>query len=245
MSNSAVTIESRQIILSTIDAGVKKRESVPSAPPASIKHREIVRKTWKNCVCNQVVEPLRYLKPQTLDELIHIIVTAQEEKCKVKAVGSGHSFSDIVQTSDFLIDCHALNRPIPLEKELLYAPNVLKEKEYNIDHLVQVENGITIRDLNQYLDKHKLALVNMGGFDAQTIAGVISTSTHGTGIGLGPIASSVASLVIVGEKGLVYRIEPSNGITDPLKYKLQYPANELVQNDDFFNAVLVSMGCMG
>lgn len=221
------------------------KESVPEKNKASGVLWKTKRRTWQNCVCNQIIEPLMYLKPRTLDELIEIIIKAQENNCKVKAVGSGHSFSDIVQTSDFLVDCHSLNSAILLDKSLLYDQQVLEKKGYDVKHLVHVENGITIKDLNKYLDKNNLALANMGGYDAQTIAGVVSTSTHGTGIGLGPIASSVASIILVGERGTVYRIEPSDGITDAVKYKARFADNELVQDDDFFNAVLVSMGCMG
>lgn len=150
-----------------------------------------------------------------------------------------------MQTSDILFDCHSLNNSIPLDKDILYNQDILNNKGYNLNHLVHVENGIRIRNLNNYLDENNLALENMGAYDAQTIAGVISTSTHGTGISLGPIASSVASVILVGELGTIYRIEPSSGITDPEKYEITYPDNTLIQNDDFFNAVLVSMGCMG
>lgn len=203
------------------------------------------RKKWQNCVEIETVEPLLYAKPQTLAELVATVVHAQENKCKIKAVGSGHSFSDIVQTSDVLVDCHGLNNPIPLDKDLLHDPDTLTRMGYGLNHLVHVENGMTVRALNVYLNENKLALENMGGYDGQTIAGVISTSTHGTGIELGPIASGVASIVLVGEWGTIYRIEPSKGITNLHKYEARFPNNTLVQDDDFFNAVLVSMGCMG
>lgn len=220
------------------------KECVPETSP--VKKGQIKqRKRWKNYVSNQIVEPLQYRKPVSLEELVEIMGDAQKRGCKVKAIGSGHSFSDIVQTTDILIDCHGLNRPIPLKEELLHDEETLTKMGYNLDHLVHVENGMRILDLNNYLDKKGLALENMGGYDGQTIAGVVSTSTHGTGITLGPIADSVASMIVVGEKGKVYRIEPSNGITDPAMYRRTFPDNELVQEDDFFNAVVVSMGCMG
>lgn len=219
-------------------------ESIP-AMTLSKKVAKSKRRKWQNCVCNQIVEPLLYLKPQTLDELIDAVRYAQKNKCKIKAVGSGHSFSDIVQTSDILINCHSLNHPITLDESLLYSRDILNNKGYDLKHLVHVENGIKIRDLNNYLDKKSLALENMGGYDGQTIAGVLSTSTHGTGIGFGPIASSVASIILVGELGSIYRIEPANGITDYEKYKTALPDNTLIQDDVYFNAVLVSMGCMG
>ena len=69
--------------------------------------------------------------------------------------------------------------------------------------------------MNAYLDGRGLALSNMGGYDHQTIAGVISTSTHGSGITFGPLNDFVRSLDIVAAGGVVYRIEPSDGPTDP------------------------------
>ena len=48
--------------------------------------------------------------------------------------------------------------------------------------LLCAESGITIEGLNKALDKAGKALVNMGAYDGQTLAGAISTSTHGTSI---------------------------------------------------------------
>lgn len=204
-----------------------------------------VRRTWKNCVGNQVVKPLKYFKPESLTELTDIIKTAEKENYTVRAIGSGHSFSDILQTTDYLINCHALNKVLELNESVLKNKELLIQNKANPELLVHVENGITIKAINKFLDSKKLALYNMGGYDAQTIAGVIATSTHGTGIGLGPIASSVESIILVGEGGVIHRIEPGNGITDPEKYKNKFPHNVLIQDDQWFNTVLVSMGCTG
>ncbi|HMS66458.1 MAG TPA: FAD-binding protein [Ignavibacteria bacterium] len=224
----------------------KYLESVPkntSSVKTKIEFQS--RKRWYNCVKSQIVEPLRYYKPASLSELTEIIRYAGEKGFRVKAVGSGHSFSPIMQTTDFLINCHSMNKIIELDKNILKTDSYFKEKQIEFKHIAHVENGISIKELNNFLDTKDLALINMGGFDAQTIAGVISTSTHGTGITLGPIASSVLSIILVGESGKIFRIEPEDGISDPEKYRQKYPDNTLIQENDFFNAVLVNMGCMG
>ena len=64
-----------------------------------------------------------------------------------------------------------------------------------------------LRELNRHLDDNGLALSNMGGYDAQTVAGVMSTATHGSGIAFGPIADAVRSLELVASGGRVIRIE--------------------------------------
>ena len=106
------------------------------------------------------------------------------------------------------------------------------------------ESGITIKDLNNALNKAGRALANMGAYDGQTLAGAISTSTHGTGIRLGPIASSVRSLVLVSENKTVYQIEPTKGITEPKRSAQVKPDIVLKQDDEWFNSNVVAMGCM-
>ena len=51
------------------------------------------RQTWKNHTANQVVQPLQYLHPKTYQELLNIVNYAKANNLKVKAIGSGHSFS--------------------------------------------------------------------------------------------------------------------------------------------------------
>jgi hypothetical protein len=103
-----------------------------------------------------------------------------------------------------------------------------------------------IRDLNRWLEReHGLALSNMGGYDGQTVAGVISTSTHGSGLRFGPLSDFVRSADLVAARGKRYRIERAGGPTDPERWRAERPDWELVQDDDRFGAVRVGMGCLG
>jgi L-gulono-1,4-lactone dehydrogenase len=104
---------------------------------------------------------------------------------------------------------------------------------------------MTRHDLNAALYQRGLALINMGSFDGQTLAGVISTSTHGSGITLGGFPSAVEGLIVVKGDGQVVQIEPSNGITDPAKFSSQGGNVELIQNDKFFKASIVGIGSLG
>jgi hypothetical protein len=141
-------------------------------------------------------------------------------------------------TGGFLVKTHGLNRVLDVRAEPLR--DGVDER-----HLVYTEAGIRLRELNRALDENDLALSNMGGYDAQTLAGVISTSTHGSGLDFGPIADSIRSLDVVGSGGTVYRIEPDRGPTDRGAFDARYPERKLVQDDRWFNAALVGMGCMG
>jgi L-gulono-1,4-lactone dehydrogenase len=198
----------------------------------------VTRQTWENCTGNQVAQPLGYFRPGSLDELRDIVERGRESGCKVKAIGSGHSFSDITLTTDFMIDTHSLNHVLDLEAGLL-------KDSTEPNNLFKAECGIIIQDLNDTLDQKGLGLLNMGGYDGQTIAGVISTSTHGSGLSLGPLSSAVVSLVLLTADNKLIQIEPADGITDPARFIAAHPEIQLKQDDDWFHSVVVSMGCMG
>ena len=69
--------------------------------------------------------------------------------------------------------------------------------------LAKVEGGIVIRDLSEALAREGLALENLGDIDVQTVAGAISTATHGTGERFGNISSQVEALELVTADGSV------------------------------------------
>ena len=94
----------------------------------------------------------------------------------VKAVGTGSSWSRLTSTRDILIDMKNLNRfltPKPTNR------NDNLQKEY-VD--IEVEGGMQVLSFVEKLDKvYGLALPMMGNYAGQTVAGVASTSTHGSG----------------------------------------------------------------
>ena len=250
-------------------------KSQQSSAPSTGMHQK-----WSNQLSNQVVEPLQYWYPKSLNDptdkqsLISCITQALVGGTTVKAAGSGHSYSDVATTPGFFVDTHGLcavsssSAPITgqLSQDVLQSPlslalSAIDWPSYDPENnhaLIEVEAGITIKNLNQELQNRNLGLMNMGGYDGQTIMGAISTSTHGSGIGLGPFPDMLRSLVLAttgtwnGESfsgsspsnGVnLYRIEPSQGITDPKKYS--DPQIKLIQDDACFQAAICNMGCFG
>jgi hypothetical protein len=196
------------------------------------------RKTWRNHTRNQHCDPLRICVPESLDDLVEVVGEARDRRTTVRAVGSGHSWSDAALTGGFLLEPRGLDQPLDLEPELLTAAARGKT-------LVRVEAGMRIRELNKHLDGQGLALSQMGGYDGQTVAGVISTSTHGSGNEFGPLSDFVRSLDLVAGDGGVYRIEPDDGPTDEDAYGQRYPERRLVKDDHWFRAAVVGIGCLG
>ncbi|MEL7002279.1 MAG: FAD-binding protein [Bacteroidota bacterium] len=193
-------------------------------------------KVWRNTIKKFGGRIPYYAIPKSLEDISTLICRAESENKRVKAVGSGHSFSDVAVPQVYLVDLKRLNQELPLDK------SQIKSGHQN-DHLVHVEGGMTVQRFNKRMDKKGLCVTNMGGIDNQTLAGAISTGTHGTGIDLPSFPGMVRSLVLVTSGGQKLRIEPTQGITDPTNHN--EPGIELIQNDKKFYSTIVSLGCFG
>ena len=196
-------------------------------------------KTWQNYVATQTAEPFEIACPKTRADLQAALAKATAVGCPVRAAGSHHAWSDAALTDGIAIETHGLlETPGPADATLLKNPA-------DAATLWRVSGGMTIRDLNTALDQQGLALINMGGFDGQTLAGVISTSTHGSGLSLGAFPSFVEALIVINADGQAMQIEKTNGITDPAKFAAHGGDVQLIQNDKIFNASVVGIGCLG
>jgi L-gulonolactone oxidase len=78
--------------------------------------------------------------------------------------------------------------------------------------LVKVAAGTVLADLNERLHEIGLAMENLGDIDRQTIAGAISTGTHGTGARLRNISAQVEGIELVLADGTLREL---SGAGDP------------------------------
>jgi hypothetical protein len=113
--------------------------------------------------------------------------------------------------------------------------------------LVLVEAGIKVRALCEWLDARKLSPKTLGGSAGQSIAGAISTGTHG-GDDAPPIADMVKAIHLVTAGGRELWIErAADPLTDSAALAAAVPclADGIIRDDDWFDSVLVSVGRMG
>ncbi|KAK4109112.1 FAD-binding domain-containing protein [Canariomyces notabilis] len=199
---------------------------------------------WVNSIGEQGCTPLKKVKPQSLQDVVDVVNEARQLGQRVRAVGSGHSFSDVATTDDaVLVNPILLNDVRAVDAQLLRDGAVKEEG----NTLLYVQAGITVKNLKVELDNRGLALINMGGYDGQTISGTLSTGTHGSGITFGPLASFAHAIILVSESGTVYQIEPGAGITDPSKFTggLDTVPITLIQSDAWYRTAHTSLGCLG
>lgn len=141
---------------------------------------------WRNWAGNQSAAPIEIATPASVEELANVIGRAAVAGRRVKAVGSGHSFSGIAVADDLQIHLERLQGITSVDRET---------------GRVRVLAGTRLADLNPLLWTLGLAMPNLGDIDAQTIAGAIATGTHGTGAGLPGLAAAVRAIRIVTADG--------------------------------------------
>ncbi|HEX5375859.1 MAG TPA: D-arabinono-1,4-lactone oxidase, partial [Solirubrobacterales bacterium] len=144
--------------------------------------------SWRNWAGDQACTPLELVRPGTREELAEAVGRAVAAGRKVGVAGSGHSFTEAAKTDGTMVDVSALSGVIDADPG---------------SGLVRVGAGTVLADLNGELHRLGLAMENLGDIDRQTIAGAISTGTHGTGAKLGNISSQVEALELVLADGSV------------------------------------------
>ncbi len=166
---------------------------------------------WQNWARNQTACPAMIEHPADVDDVARLVEQAAAAGRRVKVAGSGHSFTGAAVTDGTLLHLDRLDSLLEADAET---------------GLVTVQAGMTLHALNRTLASAGLAMSNLGDIDLQTVAGAISTGTHGTGTRLGGLATQVRGLQIVLGDGSV----------------VQCSATE---RPDLFSAARVGLGALG
>lgn len=217
--------------------------------------REVPFSNWHRNIQKNILQ----YTPSTISDVIKAVRFAELANHKIGMQGAAWSYTNctVSNSTTLLINttylCREINDIIPIalaENPLFDSPE--DGLVANSRALVHVQAGIKIFQLNILLESKGLAVRSLGGNCGQSIAGAISTGTHGGDINIRPIADSIMALHIVGTGGQQWWIErETKQITDPNKMKLLREEGvlcesmKIVYDDDLFNSCLVSMGSAG
>ncbi len=166
---------------------------------------------WQNWAGNVTAEPAERLRPRSESEVSSVVARVATAGGRAKVIGSGHSFTPAAVTDGTLLDVGRLRGVLGVDRDAL---------------TVRVGAGTVLADLNEELHGLGLALPNLGDIAYQTVAGAISTGTHGTGAAFGGLAAQVVGFRLVDGSGVVHDCSPSS-------------------NGDIFDLARVSVGALG
>lgn len=201
-----------------IDAGVLQRSTAeleklvkPVVLPSSSPKAK-----FQNWGRSFVSTPAKVFAPTTVTHCAAIVELARRQGVKLRAIGRAHSPSDLPFTAGWAMRMEGLNGVVDISHQ---------------DCTITALAGTYISDIHEALDsaQPRLAMCNVGSISEQTIAGLISTATHGTGI-LFPVVSSYVSKFT---------------ILCPLPQGTQHLTCSRQQHPELFNATLCGLGATG
>ena len=143
---------------------------------------------WRNWVGNQSCIRAERGAPSSEDELCSMVGDATGRGVNVRVAGSGHSFTPVALTNGLHLTLSGMKGVKSIDQE---------------KRRVTAAAGTTINELVKVLKREGLSMVNQGDIDSQALAGALTTGTHGTGLTLGNLASSIVGLRLVQPNGEV------------------------------------------
>jgi FAD/FMN-containing dehydrogenase len=175
----------------------------------------------------------------TTEKIQSMIGDAADDGEHLRALGGGWSFSRVAVTKGRLLNTKPLNWMFTISSRNV-SPNYAGERT----NLLFAQCGTGIMELNDYLKSQRKSLKTTGASNGQTIAGALSTGTHGSAIDVGAIPNYVVGLhLIVGRSRHVWLERESYPVVS--NAFVNRLGAELIRDDTLFNAALVSFGSFG
>lgn len=188
----------------------------------SFRTTKVFHRTWAGTFYCQ---PQAIFQPTNLEEIQELIKQAKAHGKTIMTVGSGHSPSDLTMTKEWLCNLDKFDKV--LKQEEFYGPTAEGSAEKEVKFVdLTVEAGCRVYQLNDYLKEHALAIQNLGSISDQSIAGLISTGTHGSSKYHGLVSQQVVEIKLLNGNGEL--ITASS-----------------VENEEIFRAALLSLGKIG
>jgi len=181
------------------------RDREPASPPATDGQDHLL---WRNWSGVQSSYPATRAAPGDEGELVQLLKTAQGP---IRPVGAGHSFTALVPTAGTLLTLDRMNGITSHDKDKLQAT---------------VRAGTRLGELGAQLAAIGQEMPNLPDVNKQSLAGALSTGTHGTGHGLKALHGEV------------------------LSFRLATPSGEVLEcsrdsHPEVYNAARVGLGAFG
>ncbi|MBU2668371.1 FAD-binding protein [Actinoplanes bogorensis] len=144
-------------------------------------------------------------RPSSVPEVQEIVAAGGP----IRVLGSGHSFNRMADTDGTLVSLAELPRVTEISADR---------------KSVRVDGGIRYGELAAYLYANGLALHNTASLPHISVAGAITTATHGSGVTHGNLATAVSSIELVDGSGKLVTV---------------------ARGDADFEGVVVGLGALG
>src|SRR6266487_1691785 len=146
----------------------------------------------KNWAGNLEYSTNKIYYPKSVEEVQQLV----KKYTKLKALGTRHCFNTIADSKDNFISLKAMNKVVSLDANA---------------HTLTVEGGMKYGELCPWLNDKGFALHNLASLPHISIAGAVTTATHGSGVKNGNLSTAVSGLEIVNADGNFIRLSKDDG----------------------------------
>lgn len=167
--------------------------------------------SWRNWSGLESASGLQSVAPAAATEVVDVVTRARAAGRTVKAAGTGHSFTGIATPQHVHLLPDRMRGIVAVDRDAM---------------TVTALAGTQLKVFNAELERLGLSLHNMGDIAEQTLAGAVSTGTHGTGGRAAGLAAQVVGLELVTGTGEVLRASAT-------------------ENADLFDLGRVGLGALG
>lgn len=158
---------------------------VTVSPPARIKN-------WAG---QYSCSPRRIHHASCRDDVIAALAAAAISDSRLRVLGAACSPSDIAMSDEDLLILDGMSRIVSIDAAA---------------RRVRVEASARLADITAAIAPHRLAFPVLGSISNQTIAGAISTSTHGTGVGFGSLSCLVEEIELITPGGEILQLSATS-----------------------------------
>ena len=180
------------------------------------------------------------------ESLDGLISEARDAGKRILPIGAGWALSKINITDGWLVNTKLLNACYDIGEQYFDAAYPAAERR----NVVLAQAGMQIAELNAYLEglegkgAGRRAIKAAGVGNGQSVAGSLSGNTHGAQITFGAMPDFVVGLHIATGSGQTLWIERASKPVLNEEFAARIGA-QLIQDDDIFNAAVVSFGTFG
>lgn len=162
---------------------------------------------WTNWARNQICRPVAMVRCSTEEAVVDAVHRALRTGVSVKAVGTGHSFTDIACSTGVMLELSGLAGVLEHSTEPPRA---------------RLAAGTRIEAAAEALWALGLSFSSLGDIGKQTVAGAVATGTHGTSFRIGSLSSQVVGVRFVDGTGEVREVsaEKDPDLLDAMRVNL-------------------------
>jgi alditol oxidase len=150
---------------------------------------------FTNWAGNVTFGAARLHRPTTVEQLQHLVAGAR----RVRALGTGHSFNRVADTSGDLVSVAGLPPEVSVDAGSATAT---------------VAAGMRYGEVAGVLAEHGFALPNLGSLPHISVGGAVATGTHGSGNALGNLSTSVRAVELVTSDGELRTLDRDRDVED-------------------------------